>query len=424
MSLSSLLLLSLAGAAHAEAPFSDFVVEMLPVGEVMGTGLDEHRLQLLVLAPDGAPLTTLKAKVKATGGTADKFLAPVGPGVFGFTWTPPRVEGPTDFELRIKGTGLAPDGETKLKFDKTWAFAVTPPLGQRVAVTVDPAAPVLGETTEATVGIELTGGAASTLEGAQLMVLSSAGTVGPPVAQGGGSYTAPFALPPADAPLQAVLTFADRREPTRTYGHVAVPMAAATELALSPGKGCTVAVDVKGTTSAPVAADRRGRAKVTVVVPPGLETVTQVVEGCDTAGESPVPLPAATARRVQLMPLHAGLPADPLVKVPVRAVVVRPDGQPDGDADLRFEATHGRFELQRHEGNGVFVAQYTPSAEPLGAEATLSAVIYAPAEEGGEPVADETQRSSLPLKLVPTRPAALAVESSPATWPRATRPSP
>lgn len=400
-------------AADGETPFVEMVVEMLPVGEVLGSGLEDHRLQLLVLNPDGSPVSELKAKVKATGGTADKLVQPVAPGLFGFHWIPPVVDMETDFELRIKGVAVDGAG-TKHKFDKTWSIPVTPPLGQRVQVSVEPAAPMLGTDPDATVAIELTGGAAETLEGAQLMVLSSAGTVAPPTGQGGGSYTAAFTLPEAEAPLHALLTFADRREPTRTYGHLAVPMGATTTLALEPGKGCTVKVDVKGELTEPVEADRRGRAKVEVALPAGLSTVTSVVEGCDTAGDFPVELPPSTARRVQLMPLHAGLPADPGVKIPVRAVAIRPDGQPDGDADLRFEATHGSFALQRHEGNGVFVAEYTPSAEPLGAEATLSAVLYAAPEDGGEPVADEAQRSSLPLKLVPLRPAELSVSSQPA----------
>ncbi len=404
------LALMLAGPAHAEDPFSDLVVEMMPVGEVLGSGLEEQRLQLLVLEPSGAPITELKAKVKVTGGTADKVLQPLGPGLFGFTWTPPLVEGITDFELRIKGVT-----STKQKFDRTWSLPVTPPLGQRVRVVVDPAAPVLGETTEATVNIELTGGATETLEGARMMVLTSAGEVATPTSGGGGTYSAVYTLPAADQPLQAILTFADQREPTRTYGHVAVPMAAAQTLTLEPGKGCTVSLDVLGTRTEPVAADRRGRAQVTAVVPPGLASAVQIIEGCDSAGESDLPLPPSTARRVQLLPLHAGLPADNTLKIPVRAVAVREDGQPDGNADLRFEASHGTFTGLRHEGNGVFVATYTPSAEPTGAAATLSAVLYAVPEEGGEPAAVEAQRSSLPLTLVPTRPTSLAVTSEPAS---------
>jgi len=391
----------LAFAAAAAPVFDAPQVELLPLGEVLGSGLAPHRVSFLALGPDGAPLTGLEGKVTATAGEVGALTA-AGPGLYTAEWTPPRTDLGEDVELRLKGK--LPD---KQKVDRTWAIPVTAPLGQRVRLAATPAAPVLGQDAQVKLQVTLTGGATASLDGADLLLLSSVGAVGAVQALGGGGYEATLTLPADGPPHTALVTVADRREPGRTYGHIALPLAKTMTVPVKAPKGCKVLVDVGGTTYGPVEVDKKGVAAVALTLPPGgAEGARQRVVDCPQAADGPLVLPPAPARRVQLMPLHAGLPADPGVQVPVRAVAVRPDGQPDGDANLQFTATLGSFGPARHEGNGVWLSTYTPPPSPMAATATVAAVVQRP-----DGTAD---RAEQPLQLVPLRPAALKVQSTPA----------
>jgi len=393
------LLASSSLAVAADPPFEAMVVEMAPTGEVLGSGLDRYDLTVIVLAADGTPVEGIVAKFKAATGEAGD-VEEVAPGLYRLPWTPERVDAPTVVDLRFKGKTL-----DKQKIDRTWNMPVKPPYGHQVSIAVDPTQLVLGRDSQASLSVNLAGGAEGVRTGADLMFTVNSGEIGTPAPLGEGKYAALYTPPEGGAPHLALIGVADRREPSRTYGHLAIPLAVKSDVAVKAGKGCKVMLTVAGREFGPEPTDSRGRATVTVVTPPGITEATQAVLECDAAGESTLELPASDITRVQLMPVHAGLPADDRLQVPIRAFAVTEQGEPDGGANLVFEASHGIISGMRHEGGGVYAAMYTPPVLPDVTDATIQAVLT----DGAESV----PVSEVAFKLVPIRPTALELTTTP-----------
>jgi hypothetical protein len=397
---SALVLVGAVNLAHASEPlFEELVVEMAPTGEVLGSGLDRYDLTVIILALDGTPITGIEGKFKAASGETGEVVE-VGPGLYRMPWTPERVEAPTVVDLRLKGKTL-----DKQKIDRTWSMPVKPPYGHQVSISVDPSQLVLGRDSQASLSIDLAGGAEGVRTGADLMFTVNSGEIGTPAPLGGGKYAALYTPPEGGAPHLALLGVADRREPSRTYGHLAIPLAVKSDIVVEAARDCTVMLNVAGREYGPEPTDSRGRATLTVVTPPGVTEATQKVLECDAAGESAIELPASEVSRVQIMPVHAGLPADDRLQGPVRAFAVTEQGEPDGGADLVFEASHGLISGMRHEGGGVYAAMYTPPVLGAVTDATIQAVTTDGAET--------TTVSEVAFKLVPIRPTSLEVTTTP-----------
>jgi hypothetical protein len=386
--------------AHAAEPvFADMQIEMAPTGALLGSGLDQYNLTAIVLAPDGSPVSGIIAKVKASTGETGE-ITEIGPGQYRLPWTPERVDVPETVEIRFKGKTL-----DKQKVEKVWNLTVKPPYGHQVSIAVDPTQLIIGQDSQASLSVELAGGAQGARTGADLMFTVNSGTIGTPAPLGGGTYAALYTPPESGAPHLALVGVADRREPSRTYGHLAIPLAVKSEVTAPSAKGCKVMLTVAGREYGPETADSRGRAQVTVVTPPGITEATQTNLECAAAGESTLALPPSEVTRVQLLPVHAGLPGDDRMQVPVRAFAVTPQGEPDGDADLTFQASHGIISGFRHEGGGVYAAVYTPPVLAAVTDATIGAVLT----EGSE----STTVSEVGFKLVPIRPSKLTLTTTP-----------
>jgi len=398
--LTAIVLSTLASSAWAaDAPFTEMVVEMAPTGEVLGSGLDRYDLTIVILAPDGTPMEGIVAKAKVTAGEVGD-ISEVAPGLYRIPWTPELVEAPAVVDIRFKGKTL-----DKQKIDRTWSMPVKPPYGHKVSIKVDPQQLILGQDSQASLSVDLAGGAEGVRTGADLMFTVNSGEIGTPAPLGGGNYAALYTPPEAKAPHLALIGVADRREPSRTYGHLAIPLAVQSDIAVKASRDCKVMLSIADREFGPEPTDSRGRATVTAVIPPGITTATQKVLECDAAGESELELPESEVSRVQLMPVHAGLPADDRMQVPVRAFAVTPEGEPDGGADLVFEASHGLISGLSHEGGGVYSATYTPPRLPTVTDATIKAVLT----EDGEP----HTVSEVAFQLVPIRPSSLTLTTTP-----------
>ena len=144
-----------------------------------------------------------------------------------------------------------------------------PPVTQRVAVKVSPEKLVLKEGATASVEVRFVGGSPQFREGARLDLRTNTGTIENLTAMGEGAYTALYRAPEADVPQVAILTAVDGRDPTRTYGHVTLPLTAPKDLEVESEPDAKVMVKVGAREFGPVPTDRRGRATVPVVIPPG-----------------------------------------------------------------------------------------------------------------------------------------------------------
>lgn len=348
-----------AHAAVGGAVFGDLVIEMLPVGSVYGSGQGKTLIHVLALDRSGEPLGQLEWKAQSTGGELSQPTS-VGPGLFRMEWTPPLVDAPREVEISLKGKTVNKD-----KIAKAWAISVLPVPAQRVTLAASPPALVLGQDATASLTVTLTGGATAARDGGDLEFNVSSGTLSNLTPMGSGAYSALYTPPVAakgqpQRPGVAVITVADRRDPSRTYGVVSIPLQAKAELPVKGGPGGSVLLRLGGREFGPVTADKSGNAKVQAILSPGVGKATVVSYVNNVAKETPLDLKLTPAARVRLLPTFSGVPADPALSVPLRAFVVTPEGQPDSGAKPVIKVSAGVVSDTRHEGNGVYVASWSP----------------------------------------------------------------
>lgn len=385
--------------AHAQATvLEDLLVELLPVGEVMGDGVTTVALHVLVMDKLGTPLSGVKAKLEATQGEATA-LTEVVPGIYRFEWIPPKVDEPTTADITVKGKTLAKD-----KFARGWSVPIQAPLHQLVDISISPTALTLGDDVQASISVSLTGGAKQTAKAEDLLLTTSVGELENLTRMDAGQFNAIF-KPPADAtPQIAVITVADRRDPNKTYGHVTVPLTARIDYPVRSKAKSKVLVQVREREFGPVDADSRGRAKVPIEVPPGENDALLVTLLGDERFEEELSLEVPISPRVRMLPTYEFVPADPYAPIPLRAVVSKSTGGPDSRARVFFTATGGEVSEARHEGNGVYSATWSPPLANAATEVSLQVSVDDK---------DEGHADSRTLTLIPARPKKMTLRTNP-----------
>lgn len=396
----------LAPAAWAQAApiFEDRgLLELLRPTDLIGDGGTPVDLYLLALDPAGAPISGWKQTLSAQGGTVTP-LQDLGGGLHHFRFTPDKTEGLTTATFTLKGKM----GPKMQQFSESWSVPVSPSRAHPMTVAASPGALTLGVDKTANVAFGFTGGEPAALSRIQVVHATSAGTLANLTNLGGGQYGGLYTAPTVNTPQVAMITAVDAGDPARGYGAVAIPLAANVEQAVQVPPGASVLLKVGGRDFGPVTADKKGRAKIPVVVPAGVLTATRVVVVDGNPTEEPFTLSVPETRRLSLFPTYAAIPADGRLQVPVRVFVVTPDGRPDGNAELVLSATAGSVGPARHEGGGVYVASYAPPHGNAVTTATIEAKLA-----GASPV----HVDKWVVNLVPTRATRLGLTAEPPVLP-------
>jgi len=390
--------------AHAQqAAFADAVFELVPPGEVVADGLSPVTLSFIAFNKDGTPLSG--AALKATVGAGKVgAVEQVGPGVYKVSWTPPRVDAGRSFDVIVKGKS----SDKLTNIDKHWSVKVVPTLAQQVALTMNPPQLVLGQDATATLNISLSGGPSQPLDGVDLDIRASAGTVANVTHLGGGKFTALYTPPPQPFPQLALITVADRRDPTRTYGSMAISLIGKASFPVTGLPNSRVIVKVADREFGPIQADGAGKAVVPLVVAPGFDKGTLVSVVGDTRKEDPLDLKVPPSTRLAFFPVPKAIPADGAVSVPIRVYVSTSQGASDASAQVTMTATGGTISPVRHEGNGVYSAMFSASAGGNGGQASVTATLQD---------ARGNQTANLALSLVPTRPSNVTLTADPTKLP-------
>jgi hypothetical protein len=404
-SLPSLQLPGARGATPEQGVFPGGLLEVLPASGLVADGATAAELTLIALRADGTPVVGLAGVTPSSSAGTASALRDLGGGLYGFTFTPSRADAPRDVPVSLKAK--LPD---KSVLQGTWTLRAGPTPREALFASVSPPVLALGQDKSASVQLRLESTDPLGPGTAQLALRASMGTLGPVTALGDGQYTALY-TPPADLaqPGIALITAADRRDPSRAYAVTAVPLQARQDLSLTPGKNTRVLVKVADREFGPVAADSAGRARVQVSVPPGTTEATLVTLAADgTTRETPLPLKVTEKRRLSWVPVAAAVPADPSRRVPVRVYVAGADGRPDELATVTLKASTGSVSYARHEGGGVYVADWTPGESNVAGRATLIASL-----EGGS----AAQTDTLAVDVVPVRASAVRLTRGPAGGP-------
>ena len=120
--------------------------------------------------------------------------------------------------------------------------------------------------------------------------------------------------------------------------------------------------------------------------------------------EEPLDLQVPPANRVSMFPLPKSIPADPEIQVPIRAWVLKPNGEPDANARVKFTTTAGAMGVAEHEGKGIYKAMFTP---PFGNSRTQATLQVEVDDLRGRQVSATT------VNLIAARPGSVSVTTEP-----------
>jgi hypothetical protein len=373
------------------------VVEMLPAGTVVGDGTTSVALHVTAIGPDGAPIETAsKWKMSASAGTL-KGPTDLGNGVLEFQFTPPAVDTNTLIEFRLKGRAASGTVE------KAWGLNVIGQGPTGITATANPERIALGQDTSVSLSIRFTGALGAQESSAAIMALASTGTVTNITYLGNGEFTARYEAPAVNFPQLALITYVDARDPGRVHGHTVLPLVGKANFPVKTDPGSTVLLRIAGQNYGPVTADASGRASIPITVFPGVSTATLVTAMGGKSTEREIDLQVPATARIAMFPTHAGVPADGRSQIPIRALVTTPDGKPDKHASVTFSTTAGTMSSATHEGAGVYMALFTPTAQAASSTATLSAAL----------TKDEGQSATTDVHLVPARAAKIVISAEP-----------
>lgn len=385
--------------AQPRASLTEPLLEMMPTGEVTADGKTPVTLRFLALGTDGQPLTGLTGRAGIGGGAGDR-LAEAEPGVYEVTFTVPEATSPQTLTVNLRARNDAGP------ITKEFTFKAIPADARSVAINTNPDRIVLGSDTTATIRFNLNGPAASTAGDGDLSVLVSSGTLANLTPLGGGQFSALYTAPDKLFPHNALFTVVDRRDPNRSFGAARLALVGKADFPVNTAPNARVIIKIGQREFGPIQADAQGKAQVPIVVPPGVrdaQVISILPDG--TRKEDPLDLQIPVTQRIKVFPTWAGIPATGEGTVKLRAFVVRPDGAPDPNATVVFNASRGTVGPAVHTGGGVYTADYTP---PL-ADTSGQAVIRAKIDQPGE-----NQEDSLTINLTQVRPTGLVLTPEPA----------
>ncbi|RKI47105.1 hypothetical protein D7Y27_07060 [Corallococcus sp. AB004] len=329
----------------------------------------------------GRPVAFTPSSVTAEG--ADLKPGPDAPPLR--TWVVVPKAQVREVVVRVKGDGE----EAQARYD------VGPP-ASHMELSLEPALPVKGRDTEATLTVKrLRPDGTPDDSGAPPVLRASTGQLEGLKHTGPGMYTARYVLPPTRLPEAAILValsaWPHPQSVHGAYGRLLVPLASSVNL---PGKsepGGQVSLEVAGTRFGPVPVDAQGRFVLPLVVPPGYPLARGEVK--DESGHVEriaidLQLPPTDGLACVLNPQR--LPADGVSQARLLCATSDPKGLPVADARVTVKAKHGRLEGPQRDANGMLEWRYT-APRTLAADERI---------EAAWPQRGPGSRESLPMQLV------------------------
>ena len=382
------------GVAQAASP----MVELVSGGDVTGDGVTSVRLHIVAFNSDGTSMSGASLKLASAGGQVGR-VSMVKAGLYAVDWTPPKVENLSDVQLTVKGR--SPD---KTSISQSWAIAVHPPMDHQVTLNANPSEVTLGQDGSATLNIQFTGSNSQRLTDNDLIIHANSGVVKNITHLGNGRFAASYQPPARFFPHVALITVADKRNPNRAYGSLAIPLIGKANFPVVGVPNSQVMVRIDDREFGPVPSDASGRVQVPLEVRPGFIEARVISVSNGQKAEEALDLQVPPANRVAMFPLTPALASDPNISMPVRALVTTADGRPDESAKVQFSATAGTVSDAVHEGRGVYRANLTPPFGNQLSEMTLSVEVDD---------LKSSQFASQNIKLIPARPGTIALTPEP-----------
>jgi hypothetical protein len=320
-------------------------VTWVPSPPLLGDGATPSTVRFYV--DDGA-----KIRVKADSGKVGPAVAGTD-GVWTIPYTPPRVSAVGTVPFRVTAGGV----------ETTIEIPVVPPFTGSLALSFDP--PVLPSAGTALIKITPEGSTAVANEGRSFLLVASAGTVDAVSPAGNGTWVARYTPPKGlTAPLAVVFAAADAAAPDKVQGSAVLPVTVKRSVSFDVKPGSSNVLKVGARTYGPLVAAPSGKVAFDVDLDPREPTGDLRSVNTDTSKEDrEAPLPVAATTAIAFYPLPASVPAQADVAVPVRIVVIGPDGRPKADATVKLSASKGTVTPATWDRD-VFSATFTPPTTP------------------------------------------------------------
>ncbi|TVQ86471.1 MAG: hypothetical protein EA397_19935 [Deltaproteobacteria bacterium] len=386
--------------AAAQAPGPEIppggLVDILPPSQVIADGTRTYTGHVIALDRSGRPISGLKLKLNSSAGKIDS-PTQVQPGVYAFSWTPAAVSSPQEVTLEIRTR--TPD---KVKVLRQAKVTLRPPTATGLQISSNPPQLVLGQDASGTISFSLDN-AAGGVSASDIAVLANVGEVENITHLGGGKFTARYVTPKVNFPQLAIVSVVDLRNPDTAHGVVVIPLQGKVDYPVQATAGSSVIMRIGGRDFGPTPVDANGRAKVPVIVPPGIPMATKVEVKDGQTSEEELDLRVPETRRLSFLPPLRSVPADGATKVPVRIAVFTPEGQPDSGAKVSFSAEGGEVGTARSLGDGLFEVDFTPDFSNVAAQGKITASLE-----------DSTvQTASLDVTLAPALPTRVELSTDP-----------
>lgn len=378
------------------------VIELMPGGEVVGDGHSPVTFHILALEPNGSPMLALKGKVSSPAGSGGE-ITEVGGGIYRFTFTASEATAPKQVELTLKAKSV-----TRGTIARVFNVSVLPSPSHRLAVTVNPPSLVLGQDPTASVSVQLSPAAGLNPSDINLSLVASAGEVANLMYLGDGRFTALYSPPKVNFPQVVIINAVDRKDPARSFGTITIPLLGHTNFPVDAPPNSPVVMRVGDRDFGPVPSDATGKAVIPITVPPGVDKATAIIATAGQTRQEVIDLKVPETRRISIMPVYTGIPADDSLKIPVRVVTVSPGGAPASDLQLNLTASVGTVTTPVHEGNGIWRADFTPPQGGVDSKVTFVASLAS---------SSAVQSDSLVVPLSPIRPANLTLTTEPSRLP-------
>ncbi|SEU28858.1 hypothetical protein SAMN05443639_11423 [Stigmatella erecta] len=243
-------------------------------------------------------------------------------------------------------------------------YVIGPP-ASRVELALEPAAPVKGRDTEATLTVRMLRPDGSPEDsGAPPVVRASVGRVEELSRSGPGTYRARYLLPKTNYPEVAILvalsSWPHPQSIHGAFGRVVVPLAASVNLPGETEPEASISIVIAGVKYGPVQAARDGSFRVPVVVPPGHRLGQGLI--VDPAGNVQrraidLGLPQTDGLACVLNPQR--LPADGSARARILCAASDPMGKPAPDARATAKARYGTLDGPRRAEGGLLEWLYT-----------------------------------------------------------------
>jgi len=380
-------------SAHAQAVAGGALVELVPPGAVVADGSTSVQMVVLALDNDGTPLVVNKAKVTTSAGSVGKVKL-LGPGKYAFDFVPPAQSETGDVQIVL--TGRTP---AKAPVTRTFHQTVTPSAPTGLTLDASPTVVTLGPGATSTLSLQLEPGVGVAVEDIQIQAM--VGSIANLTYLGGGRVTALYTAPPVNFPHLDILTVVDRRDPSRLFDQLTLPLVGRADFPVTATAGSSVLLTVGEREFGPVLADAQGRAMVPLEVPPGLNQATVTTLQGSTQLDLGIP---AFARAAFLQP-YLGVPGDPSLTVPIRLVVATASGEPDAEARPEVQASVGTLAEPVYEGQGIYRVDFTPPVVSEPTTVNLLATL---------PGGADKHRPLGSFQVVPALPDSVGLELTPA----------